>query len=159
MIDAYCGVCINKSMSETERRVDDIDQLERQMADNITAIVEWLSVVENPDHFDGQAERLAYCDAPQMGPVRHGGAYVGRHKSYGENPEDDSKWWQICLLYPEDYRWEHNETLLQLCVSNGNVLIGDEEYSKYTHQTATQFIDWLASAPLALTARSDSRQW
>lgn len=67
----------------------------------IVNVVEWLSVVENTNHYDGESIRFGYYDAPQNGPIRHGGIYVGVHRNYyGEESDGYRDWYQLGLLYP-----------------------------------------------------------
>ena len=146
-------------MIERERGFDQSSDTEKLLAEKITSIVDWLAVVEKPDHVDGQAVKLGYYDAPQMGPILHGGLYFGRHRVYyGEVGKEWNEWCQISVLYPDSYAYSHGESIMSVNAENGRVHAGDNGYSEFTEQTITHFIDWLTQVELRLTDRTDQHQ-
>lgn len=138
----------NDSNPEKSQRTEDL----------IVEVVEWLAVINNPDHRDGESLKYAYYTAPQSGPVKHGGIYVGVHRSYeGEADGEYNDWHQIALLHPPEYEFSNNQYLMNVVIDKGRLHVGDESSSQYARDAADQFMEWLATTELTLHHRNDVR--
>ena len=132
----------------------------QDLEDTIVKVVDWLAFIENPDHSDGESLRFGYYDAPQDGPIRHGGIYVGVHRTYsGEEDGQYHDWHQLALLYPAKYSYADDEYLMSIVIDNNNLHVGDQGDTEFARESAEQFMEWLASAQLELTPRDDARRF
>jgi hypothetical protein len=141
-------------MSELRHGYDTARKSEKEIANKIVKIVEWLAYVETGTDYYGQAARLGYYDVMQEGPIMHGQVYFGVHK-YEDNDEPIRQDYRMLILAPDisiDKRGFKDDPLLDITVNTDRtVTVNGHDYSRspaYVETISDDYIDWLSSASL-----------
>ena len=147
-------------MSEARRGYEKATQSEKEIADKLVAVVEWLAWVEKDDDYEGSASRLGYYEADHEGPLQYGDVYFGKIIGYDEDTVIHHH--QIYLLPPEVSIGENGfwgmKPLDINVSSDGTVVVNDEQYERmptYVEKTVDHFLGWMAMANMRHTQKTD----